>query len=1544
MAINTTTRQTTAFTSGNNFAFAFKVYEVGDVKVIQIQTSNGAETVLTITTNYTVTLNDDQNANPGGTVTLVSSGSAQNLASGYNIVITSKVSPLQQTEITNQGGFFPEVINDVFDKAVILDQQQQSVIDKTIRFPITQTVGGLEITENATDRANKSFRFDSSGDLELYNQSSVNEFTTAEKNKLAGIEASATADQTASEIRTLVESATDSNVFTDADHTKLNAIEASATADQTGAEIKTAYEAESNTNAFTDAEKTKLSGVASSANNYSISSDLLDEDNMASNSATKAASQQSIKAYVDANSGTTNLTSTANGTSLTVESSSGNNASLPAATTSAWGVMTDDDKTKLDGIETNATADQTAAEIRTLVESASDSNVFTDADHTKLNAIEASADVTDATNVDAAGAVMNSDSTTAGMSFVVDEDNMSSNSATKVPTQQSVKAYVDTEVAGVVDSAPSALNTLNELAAALGDDANFSTTITNSIGTKLPLAGGTMTGNIVMSSSQTVDGRDLSVDGTKLDGIEASADVTDATNVNAAGAVMNSDLDGKGELLVGDGSGDPTALAAGTNGYVLKANSSTATGLEWSAAGSGGDVNQNAFSNIAVSGQDTVAADSATDTLNIAAGSNVTITTTAGSDTVTIASTDTNTTYSVGDGGLSQNNFTDALKTKLDGIAASANVGLTDIVGDTTPQLGGNLDVQAREITTSTTNGNIVLNPNGEFGVVRIKGDSTNSIDGTLELRCSSDSHGVKIKSPPHSAAQNYTLTLPSSIVNGAFLKTDSNGGLSFATPTDTNTQLSNAEVRTAVEAASDSNVFTDADHTKLNGIAASANNYVHPNHSGEVTSTADGATVIADNVVDEANLKVSNTPTNGYVLTAQSGNTGGLTWAAQSGGGGTFTVQDEGNSTGDAADTLNFVGTNIAVTGSGSTKTITLTSSSGLASDAYNNTIGGTDALTNAGSGTNANTAFGKQALTALNGGQYSDAFGYQALRVATTGIYNASVGCFSGYNITTGGSNSTFGYYSGNNITTGSNNIVIGNSTTASTATVSNEITLGNSSITKFRVPGLNFVIKDSTATDNYVLTVDSNGEAGWEAASGGGGGLSSDAQNNTVGGSNAGDSITNGTNNTFFGYNAGTATTAQNRSTAFGSEALAAATTNSGDNSAFGHEAGKTITSGTANTLLGRRAGQSITNETGNVVAGFMADTEGSYNVILGQQAGQNSTGGNSVVIGTFAGQDFTGASNHYIGYQSGKDATSSTANVCNGRESGKALTSGSYNTCLGHEAGKALTTSGYGVYIGYKAGETYSSENQFGASAVCVGAQAGATATGVKNTLIGTKAGQNIGSGSNCVIIGNEAGLFGSGSYNVAIGGGTLSAASGAGSNNVAVGFNAGNDVTTGDDNTFIGTNAGDTVTTGDNNIALGHDAAPSSNTVSNEITLGDSNIATLRCNVQTISSLSDRRDKTNINTLDLGLDFVKSLNPVKFKWETRDGNGKDGSYEAGFIAQDFQQLQKDNDADYLKLVMDTNPDRLEASYGKLIPVLVKAIQELTIEVETLKSNG
>ena len=94
-------------------------------------------------------------------------------------------------------------------------------------------------------------------------------------------------------------------------------------------------------------------------------------------------------------------------------------------------------------------------------------------------------------------------------------------SAADNSTKVATTAYADAAIAALADSAPSTLNTLNELAAALGDDANYATTTATAIGTKMPLAGGAFTGAVTTNS--TFDGRDVATDGTKLDGIEASA-------------------------------------------------------------------------------------------------------------------------------------------------------------------------------------------------------------------------------------------------------------------------------------------------------------------------------------------------------------------------------------------------------------------------------------------------------------------------------------------------------------------------------------------------------------------------------------------------------------------------------------------------------------------------------------------------------------------------------------------------------------------------------------------------------------------------------------------------------------------------------------------------------------------------------------------------------------------------------------------------------------------------------------------------------------
>ena len=190
--------------------------------------------------------------------------------------------------------------------------------------------------------------------------------------KLDGIESGATADQTAAEIRTLVETATDSNVFTDADHTKLNGIEAGATADQTAAEIRTLVEAATDSNVFTDADHTKLNGIETGAT----------ADQTAAEIRTLVESATDSNVFTDADHTKLNgieTGATADQTAAEIKTAYESNSDTNA--------FTDAEQTKLSNIESNATADQTAAEIRSLVESATDSNVFTDADHTKLNGI-----------------------------------------------------------------------------------------------------------------------------------------------------------------------------------------------------------------------------------------------------------------------------------------------------------------------------------------------------------------------------------------------------------------------------------------------------------------------------------------------------------------------------------------------------------------------------------------------------------------------------------------------------------------------------------------------------------------------------------------------------------------------------------------------------------------------------------------------------------------------------------------------------------------------------------------------------------------------------------------------------------------------------------------------------------------------------------------------------------------------------------------------------------------------------------------------------
>ena len=114
----------------------------------------------------------------------------------------------------------------------------------------------------------------------------------------------------------------------------------------------------------------------------------------------------------------------------------------------------------------------------------------------------------------------------------------------------------------------------------------------------------------------------------------------------------------------------------------------------------------------------------------------------------------------------------------VDGLQAALDAKLANVVEDTSPQLGGNLDVNGNDIVT-TSNADIDLDPNGS-GVVVFKGNSTKGA-GQFKLNCEQNSHGIVIKGPPHSAGAGYTLTLPNTDGDAdQVLKTDGSGNLDW--------------------------------------------------------------------------------------------------------------------------------------------------------------------------------------------------------------------------------------------------------------------------------------------------------------------------------------------------------------------------------------------------------------------------------------------------------------------------------------------------------------------------------------------------------------------------------------------------------------------------------------------------------------------------------------------------------------------------------------------------------------------------------------------
>jgi len=349
-------------------------------------------------------------------------------------------------------------------------------------------------------------------------------------------------------------------------------------------------------------------------------------------------------------------------------------------------------------------------------------------------------------------------------------------------------------------------------------------------------------------------------------------------------------------------------------------------------------------------------------------------------------------------------------------------------------------------------------------------------------------------------------------------------------------------------------------------------------------------------------------------------------------------------------------------------------------------------------------------------------------------------------------------------------------------------------------------------------------------------------------------------------------------------------------------------------------------------------------------------------------------------------------SGTENTLFGENAGANLDAGSnYNVFIGHGVSDAtMDDATYNVGVGYNAlgaltqgdhnvalGASALASNLVGTNNVAIGNYSSENTSGSYNCTVGRDSGQHITTGSSNTYIGTQAGKGDSGTP-------------GTGNLNTAVGKDAGNDIRgTGHENTCLGALAGDSITTGSENTVLGYGADTSSVTAINQTLVGydcqgigdnyavigdgdttrvyaaDDVGATLYAGSATVET-SDARIKEDIKDTSLGLAFVNKLRPVEYKkrqpadydeslkkemnWYKNGRNPRvldeldKNKSRTGFIAQEVGEVIKDigfDDNNDIVEIDESNTQQMIA-YSKLVPPLVKAVQELSAKVEALES--
>ena len=491
------------------FAYTFKVLSASDLKVLK----DGVE--LTVNNDYNVSNVGNEN---GGNVILTVGAS-----SGSKLSILLAMPITRTTNYQNAGDFLASDVNADFDKAYLAMNQLETDIDRSIGLQDVEPSANLKLPLEA-DRANKILTFDASGDvtattpnygggeslaqtLAIGNQTGGNNVVFDDNDKsIFGDSLDLQIYHDAS--NSYVVDSGEGNLFIGgASYVDIgNGVV--GVGGQTYARFNTAGSCDlkfnnvnkmSTTNTGIDVDGTvefdglKGTGAVTVTN-------ILDEDNMASDSATALATQQSIKAYVDANAG-------------------GGGDFLPLTGGALTGAVT-----------TTSTFNGRDVSV----------------DGTKLDGIGAGADVTDTTNVVAALSAGTGISLSAGgeIANTSPDQTVALAGGTGISTSGTYPNFTITndspdQIVALTGGGGTTVTgtypsfTITSTGGGGGNETLAQTLVLGNVtgGTDISVSSGD---NILMAANSTVDGRDVSVDGTKLDGIEAGADVTDTTNVVAA--------------------------------------------------------------------------------------------------------------------------------------------------------------------------------------------------------------------------------------------------------------------------------------------------------------------------------------------------------------------------------------------------------------------------------------------------------------------------------------------------------------------------------------------------------------------------------------------------------------------------------------------------------------------------------------------------------------------------------------------------------------------------------------------------------------------------------------------------------------------------------------------------------------------------------------------------------------------------------------------------------------------------------------------------